>query len=322
MNTSSIITKLKETKLFQKLSGLHPFRKLAETERFQKLSQTAAGKFLTDYPLMVSVIAASVVLGIIFAVQKYTPAPEVTDTPPAVTTTLPAQTTTTAPLHAEIPSSEATTEKTMTETRPPQAEFERVEDSYFNDALFIGNSRTVGLSLFGSMPEQTTFYATVGMNIYDLLDSTAQIPPEEGPEMSFSSLMNGQKFGKIYIMLGINDLGTGTSESFAEYYKSVLDQIHQMQPEAIIYIQSIINVDAARDAQGDSINNANINEKNALLAELANDDYIHYLNVNEVLVDENGALNADYTSDGIHLGGGSLSIWEDYLRSHAVVKES
>lgn len=304
MNTSSILSKLKEMKVSQ---------------------------ILMTYPLLISVLAASVVLCIVFAVQKHAPKTEPADIIPAVTTTIPTQTTT-VPMNAgmrpgtdssgQTPASgQNAAATTTTETVPAAPQFEPVEDTYFHDALFIGNSRTVGLSMFGSMPEETTFYATVGMNIYDLMDSTAQIPPEEGPEMSFSSLMNGQRFGKIYIMLGINDLGTGTSESFAEYYKSVLDQIHQMQPEATIYIQSIINVDAARDAQGDSINNANINEKNALLAGLANDDYIFYLNVNEVLVDENGALNADYTSDGIHLGGGSLSIWEDYLRSHAIVKE-
>lgn len=198
--------------------------------------------------------------------------------------------------------------------------FQTVEDDYFYDALFIGNSRTVGLSLYGSMPEETTFYATVGMNIYDLLTSTAQIPPEEGPEQSFTSVLNGKQYGKIYIMLGINDLGTGTSESFAEYYKTVIDTIHQAQPNAIIYIQSIINISAERDAQGDAISNANINEKNALLEQLANNDYIYYLNVNEVLIDSNGFLNADYTSDGVHLGGGSLSLWEDYLYSHAIIK--
>lgn len=200
------------------------------------------------------------------------------------------------------------------------AAFTTVDDSYFSDALFIGNSRTVGLSLYGSMPEDTTFYATVGMNIYDLLDSSAQVPPEEGPEQSFASLLGSKQFGKVYIMLGINDLGTGTSESFAEYYKGVIDHIHAAQPNAIIYIQSIINISAERDAQGDVISNANINEKNALLRQLANNDYIYYLDINEVLIDSNGFLNADYTSDGIHLGGGSLSIWEDYLYSHAIVK--
>ncbi|MBQ8687637.1 MAG: hypothetical protein IJ512_03680 [Ruminococcus sp.] len=273
---------------------------------------------LKTYPLLISVILSSVVLAVIFAIQGSDDAESSLENVPALT--IQTDTTQTTPIQnagimsgTDVPSSEMTT--TETQASP---QYQTVENDYFNDALFIGNSRTVGLSMFGSMPSESTFYATVGMNIYDLMDSTAQIPPEEGPEMSFLSLMNGQQFGKIYIMLGINDLGTGTSESFASYYKDVVEQIHQMQPNAIIYIQSIINISAARDAQGDVINNANINEKNALLKELANNDYIYYLDVNEVLVDETGALNADYTSDGIHLGGSSLPLWEDYLREHAV----
>lgn len=264
---------------------------------------------LKTYPLLISVICSSAVLAIVFGVQSKAEEEPVLEVPPAVTTTMPTE------------STQSTIETQPTEevlTGEPQ--FETVSDNYFHDALFIGNSRTVGLSLFGSMPEEATFYATVGMNIYDLMESTAQIPPEEGPEMSFLSLMNSEKFGKIYIMLGINDLGTGTSESFAAYYGEVIAQIRQMQPEAVIYIQSIINISAERDAQGDVINNANIDEKNALLRELADNDHVYYLDVNEVLVDESGALRGDYTSDGIHLGGGSLPLWEDYLREHAIVK--
>ncbi len=288
--------------------------------------------FLKKYPLLVLVVISSVVLAIVFAVQNSREKAETMENAP-VSATVPVHepaifatnsngerivtTTTTISSDATGTGSAGTT---TTLTAAPMPEFQTVDDDYFSDALFIGNSRTVGLSMFGSMPEDTTFYATVGMNIYDLMDSSAQIPPEEGPEQSFKSLISEKQFGKIYIMLGINDLGTGTSESFAEYYKNILDQIHQKQPDAIIYIQSIINVSASRDAQGDLVNNASINEKNALLKELANNDTIFYLNVNEVLVDSNGCLNSDYTSDGVHLGGSSLPIWEDYLYTHAIVK--
>lgn len=296
------------------------------------MSLSSVISFLKSYPLMISVIIASIILATVFAVQKHTDSTGTIENTP-VSATVPVQEPATFATDANGEKIEETTtsttvtgsegiisEETTTVTTAPQVlELQTVDDEYFHDALFIGNSRTVGLSLFGSMPEETTFYATVGMNIYDLMGSTAQIPPEEGPERSFQSLLAEKQFGKIYIMLGINDLGTGTSESFAEYYKSMIDQIHQLQPDAIIYIQSIINVSASRDAQGDSVNNANINEKNALLKELANDEYIFWLDINEVLVDSNGCLNSDYTSDGIHLGGSSLPIWEDYLYSHAVV---
>lgn len=286
------------------------------------------------YPLLVMTVSVSLVLAIIFAfMNNDSDKPDVTPIS-AVTTTSPnneslssgnsvvtSGTSVFSDSTSEGAPSASGTDIFTTETAPvPVKEFQTVDDSYFHDALFIGNSRTVGLSMFGSMPEETTFYATVGMNIFDLLDSSAQVPPEEGPEQSFSSLLSSNQFGKIYIMLGINDLGTGTNESFAEYYKGVIDYIHQLQPDAVIYIQSIINVSAARDAQGDAISNTVINQRNELIKGLANNDYCFYLNLNEVLLDANGCLNSDYTSDGIHLGGGSLSIWEDYLYSHAIVK--
>lgn len=296
---------------------------------------------LKSYILLTGVVIASIVLIIVFLIQKndnstkepsssismssdvseeaHQPATFATDSSGnkiTQTTTVSAETT--------VPGTDVSGAETTVSgeeaTENTEKTFTTVDDSYFSDALFIGNSRTVGLSLYGSMPSDTTFYATVGMNIYDLLNSTAQVPPEEGPEQSFESLLSSRQFGKIYIMLGINDLATGTSESFAEYYKGIIDHIHAVQPNAIIFIQSIINISAERDAQGDAIQNSNINEKNALLSQLANNDYIYYLNVNEVLIDSNGFLNADYTSDGIHLGGGSLSLWEDYLYSHAIVK--
>lgn len=281
---------------------------------------------LKSYILLVGVAAASVILMVVFFIQK-----NGSDTNIFSDKNSASVSETTADLHQPATFESETTENStdiqpMTDisepgtvpSEPAEKTFTQADDSYFHDALFIGNSRTVGLYLYGSMPEETTFYATVGMNIYDLLDSTAQVPPEEGPEQSFDSLLSSRQFGKIYIMLGINDLGTGTSESFAEYYKSIVDHIHEIQPNAIIYIQSIINISAARDAQGDAVSNANIIEKNALLRKLENKDYIFYLDINEVLSDENGFLNSDYTSDGIHLGGGSVSIWEDYLYSHAI----
>lgn len=292
---------------------------------------------IKKYTLLIGVIAASVVLAIVFLVQKGGDDSTVTPGKSSLSTNTTPETiqpatfatdssgnkivpTTTSALDTPDPSEVVQDATEPTDSGNTEAQFTTVDDNYFYDALFIGNSRTVGLSMFGSMPKETTFYATVGMNIYDLMTSSAQVPPEEGPEQSFSSVISGNQYGKIYIMLGINDLGTGTSESFTEYYKSVIDQIHQQQPNAIIYIQSIINISAERDAQGDAISNANINEKNALLKQLANNDYIYYLDVNEVLIDSNGYLNADYTSDGIHLGGGSLSLWEDYLYSHAIIK--
>lgn len=197
---------------------------------------------------------------------------------------------------------------------------ENADESYFEDALFIGNSRTVGLYLFGDMPESTDFFADVGLTIYDVMEDSIEVPPQSGSYNTLSTMLNAKQYGKIYIMFGINELGTGTSESFAEYYKSVVEQICQLQPDAIVYIQSIINVSAS--AETDVISNANINEKNVLLEQLADNQQIFYINLNASLLDANGYLNSDYTSDGVHLGGNSLPLWKDCLLTHAMQKNT
>ncbi|MFR6497169.1 MAG: GDSL-type esterase/lipase family protein [Ruminococcus sp.] len=120
--------------------------------------------------------------------------------------------------------------------------------------------------------------------------------------------------------VGLNELGTGTTESWAQTYADVISQIRQAQPNAIIYLQSILVVAASQDNPGGAINNATVNARNQALEALANpQDNIYYLNVNEAVMDANGCLDASLTSDGIHLLGNSLSLWEDYLKQHAIV---
>ncbi|MFR4476949.1 MAG: GDSL-type esterase/lipase family protein [Ruminococcus callidus] len=110
-------------------------------------------------------------------------------------------------------------------------------------------------------------------------------------------------------MLGLNELGTGTTESWAQTYAGVISQIRQAQPNAIIYLQSILVVAASQDNPGGAINNATVNARNQALEALANpQDNIYYLNVNEAVMDANGCLDASLTSDGIHLLGNSLSV--------------
>lgn len=219
-----------------------------------------------------------------------------------------------------VSGSESSTTTTTTVPSDGCVALENADESYFEDALFIGNSRTVGLYLFGDMPESTDFFADVGLTIYDVMEDSIEVPPQSGSYNTLSSMLNAKQYGKIYIMFGINELGTGTSESFAEYYKSIVDQICQMQPDAIIYIQSIINVSAS--AETDVISNAGINEKNVFLEQLADNQQIFYINLNASLVDANGYLNSDYTSDGVHLGGNSLPLWKECLLTHAMQKST
>ena len=204
------------------------------------------------------------------------------------------------------------------EGEPDEEEIQEVRymmvgDEYFEDAVFLGDSRVVGLSLYSGM-DTCTFYAKTSLTIFKLMDSSADT--EQITSIREALMMN--EFKKIYIQVGINELGTGDVDYFITQYKNVIDEIRLLQPNAIIYINSILHVTEARDKQGDYINNQAINERNEALAQLANDVDIFYIDVNPVLDDDEGNLRQDLSWDNVHLTANSYPMWYEFLKEHAV----
>lgn len=193
-----------------------------------------------------------------------------------------------------------------------------VEESYFSDALFIGDSRTVGLGDYSTLGETAAFYASTGLTVYKMFDAPI-VETAEG-KITVEEALGQHQFEKIYLMIGINEMGTGTVESFMEAYRQVVEHLRELQPEAIIYLQGIMKVTAERSQKGDYIHNEGIEARNAEIAKLADNVWIYYLDVNEVLCDEDGGMEASYTYDGVHLKAQYIDIWKDFLKSHAVEK--
>lgn len=193
--------------------------------------------------------------------------------------------------------------------------FEKVDKSYFKDALFIGDSRTIGLQEYSGWTEPT-YYASTGISIYEIFDKN--IAKVDGKMMTVDKALEKKKFGKIYIMLGINELGTGTAKSFAKEYQSAVEKIQKLQPDAIIYIQSIMNVSKKKSDSDKIFNNANIKERNNALAKLADNKNIFYLDVNQAFNDSSGAIPANYTFDGIHLKAAYYKLWTEVLLENGI----
>ncbi len=201
----------------------------------------------------------------------------------------------------------------------PEIRIGRVEEDYFSDALFLGDSRTVGLHKYGGLGETATFYASTGLTIYKLFTAEIVEMPEQQEKITVEEALQHQSFGKIYIMIGINEMGGGTPESFAQTYGETVARLQELQPDAIIYIQGILKVTAERSAKGDYINNEGIQARNEALSQLADGEKIFYLDVNEALCDESGGMVKDYTSDGVHLKAKYIALWEEYLKDNAVL---
>ncbi|MGN1403217.1 MAG: GDSL-type esterase/lipase family protein [Ruminococcus sp.] len=261
-------------------------------------------KFFKQYPLFLAFLVSIAVANIWDLVQSANKI-ENPVAIPAVTTTLPQET------------DDAISLATTIVTTEPTPVFQTVDASYFDDALFIGDSRTEGLALYGNL-SNADYFTSVGMSIFKVTEKSAG-NPNLGESCTLSQKLAQKQYGKVYIMLGLNELGTGTAESWAQTYADVIAQVRQAQPDAIIYLQSILVVSASQNNPSGAINNNAVNTRNAALEALADpQNNIYYLNVNEAVMDANGCLDASLTSDGIHLLGNSLSLWEDYLKQHAI----
>ena len=197
--------------------------------------------------------------------------------------------------------------------------YQEVDKSYFDDAVFIGDSRTVGMQDYSGL-DNAQFFAKTGMNVYDILEDKFIKDPKTGDDVSVAHMLKTNKYGKIYFMVGINELGTGNTGTFQKAYELVLRKFHKWQPDAVIYIQGIIPVSKVK-ASGDEIfNNININDKNVAIAQLADGKDIFYLDVSKKLTDKGGYLKADYTFDEVHMYAQYYELWTEFLTKHAVVR--
>lgn len=203
--------------------------------------------------------------------------------------------------------------------KPEDVVYANVEDDYFSDAVFIGDSRTVGMFEYGGLEEISTFYASTGLTVFKLFDSPIVTVPGEKRKITIEEALTERRFAKIYLMIGINEMGTGTVETFMEKYREAVARLQELQPDAVIYLQAIMKVTTERSLQGDYITNEGIDARNAEIAKLADNRRVYYLDVNPLISDDTGGMEPSYTFDGVHLKAQYIPIWKEFLKQRAVV---
>lgn len=234
-----------------------------------------------------------------FPTQKS--APEAAELPPEA---LP-QVRATEPAQPEEPSS-------ASEPDIPDAP---VEDSYFEDAVFLGDSRTEGFHLYSGLETGQYLFAT-GATVESVFSKATQ-ETEQG-KVSMLDALDGLEFSKLYIMLGVNELGWPKTEQFHDQYAKLIDRVRESHPDARIALQSILPISAKQEAKGSYVNNGRIAEFNAIIVQLAEEKDCTYLDVASAVTGEDGCLRAEETTDGIHLNTKGCVRWLEYLKEHPI----
>jgi len=186
-------------------------------------------------------------------------------------------------------------------------------DNPFEGALFIGDSRTVGIGKYAGITE-SDFFATTGMSVYNIFKQEVKVGSRDA-KCTLETLLSEQQYDRIFLMLGINELGFNLDNT-ATTYGEVVARLQELQPDAYIHIQANLHVTKKKSDSDKTYNNDRINRLNESISAFADGKKVFYLDINPMYDDENGAMTASYTWDEIHLYAKHYALWADFLREN------
>ncbi len=200
----------------------------------------------------------------------------------------------------------------------PVPESEAVEQDYFSDAVFIGNSLAQGFMLYAGL-KTADQYAVQSITVNNI-GSEKVIRDDNGGFISILDAMARKQYGKVFVMLGINELSWAGKDTFYTKYAELIDLLRELEPGAEIFLQSMTPVTAKESETSTVFTNDRIHEYNEVIRQLAEDKEAHYLYVFDALADDTGCLPAGSSSDGIHPYSNYYPQWLTYLQTHTVTE--
>lgn len=210
---------------------------------------------------------------------------------------------------------------------------ERVPDSYFDDAVFVGDSITLALSKNAvyyrkkGRPDflgKAEFLPAGGMGYRDAvreITEDSHHPTYQGKKMLVEDAIQAMGAKKVYIMMGMNDVAMANAEKTTSRMLTLCKRIREKSPDTIIFIQSC-TPRAEGNYSGD-LNNENLFNLDIAMYEALRQfegQGLYFVDVAYALRDENGWLPTGLCSDlkgkRLHMNGEGIEIWTDYLYTH------
>ena len=207
---------------------------------------------------------------------------------------------------ASVEESSGTASDTSTDNQPT-IDFDK---EYFSSSLFIGDSISTGLSLYGFL-DQDNVFAQQG-----LAPSTALDAEIDG--VTLSDKIASFKPKKIFVMLGTNSVGYADNETLAASMKELVEKISGLT-KAKIYVISIppITLEAEQSDENE-LTKKDIDDYNAKLKTAVSGSGASFIDLNSVLSNSDGYFDADYAEmDGIHFMGTTYEVMLSYLQKHS-----
>lgn len=196
---------------------------------------------------------------------------------------------------------------------------EAIDDSYFDDVLFAGDSRMGAMYLWGDIHNADVEYVT-SLNLW-LIDSMKL--DNHADDKTMYDALNETKKNNIYLLFGINEIRSNEEyfESWAfEQYQSILTMLRENNPDSNVYIMSTYHPRSISGLPEPQLTE-HLGYVNSRLYQLAQNNYMYYLDLDNGMTDEDGLIREEYVGDGLHFGPTGTHALEDYIRTHVVRRD-
>lgn len=193
---------------------------------------------------------------------------------------------------------------------------------YFGDAVFLGDSRTVDLMIYSKVKEtKAKAYCDIGLNVNTVFQK--KFVSVKGKKVTAIEALkaNKKKYSKVYIMFGINELGFESVETFIKSYGKLVDTVRKINPDAVVYVQSILPVTKSKDQTSDKFNNHRAKKFNVYIREMCEQKKVFFIDAYSAFEGADGYLPEAIASDGIHFGPSVCDNWLTYLANRTLEYE-
>lgn len=203
----------------------------------------------------------------------------------------------------------------------------RVKPSYFDDAVFVGDSISLKLNFYeaandvlGKAKFLTAGSLSATNALWEVSDKSVH-PRYNGKKMKIEDAVALMGAKKVYIMLGMNDINFVGADKSIENFVTLCKRIKKKSPGVTFYVQSVTpRVAFTSTTTVKSLTNAKINDYNVKLSARCQKEGWYFLNVASVMFDSKGNLKREYCGDpqsmGMHFSNEGCKAWVDYLYTH------
>lgn len=201
---------------------------------------------------------------------------------------------------------------------------DRVDDSYFEDVVLVGDSLCSAIPHYKAMPAMEIIYK-IGLSPISVAKDDEVFFPNgrDKPGITLIDALVERNPRVVYLWMGLNGIEGNAASYVLPYYHTMLNRLIEALPNTLFCILEVSPVSNEAVYKKGALTNKNVNAFNDGLYELAQAHNIYILQIHDMLVGRDDAIANEYmAADGIHLSRTGYNEVVDYLYMHALPLES